>query len=87
MAHGGDELARLREELMREAAYFREVQRVEVEILKGAAEGYPLPDGQFRTMQAAQKVRLAFAEYQQALKRYHDYIKEQTARKEDPADV
>jgi len=76
-------IQQLTEELNRETAHFLEVQRAEVEIIKEAPSGIPLPDGKQRIIQAAREARLAFQSYQQALKRYRAFLADGTLAEED----
>jgi len=65
---------RLGDELDHAIAEFMRVERIQSAILQDAPSGIPLPDGQFRIMQAAKEVRIAFALYQLAVKRYRDFV-------------
>jgi hypothetical protein len=64
----------LTEELRRATAEFTKMQRLAVEIVRDAPSGLPIPDGQARILRAFQASKLAFDEYQKALKRYRDFI-------------
>jgi hypothetical protein len=77
-------LRQLSDELDRATAYFLDVQRTEIEIVKQAPSGIPLPDGQQRIVQSGKQMRLAFQKYQQALKQYRAFLADGIVPEEDP---
>jgi len=77
-------LRELREELDQATQYYLDMQRTQVEIIKEAPSGIPLPDGQVRIMQAGQKMRFAFQKYEYALKRYRAFVTGEIVPDDDP---
>ena len=65
---------RLADDLNQATGEYMRLQRLELEIIREAPSGIPLPDGVVRIIQAGKVVRTAFAEYQRAVKRYRDFL-------------
>ncbi|HUA61683.1 MAG TPA: hypothetical protein VML19_23210 [Verrucomicrobiae bacterium] len=69
------ELARrLTNELNEATAEFMRLQRLEWEIVAEAPSGLPLSDGLTRIVQAGKASRAAFEKYEQAVRRYRDFV-------------
>jgi hypothetical protein len=64
----------LAEELRAATADFMKMQRIAVKIVMEAPSGLPIPDGQARILRAFHAAKMAFEDYQRALKRYRAFI-------------
>ena len=71
-----------REELLKESAKdmaaarteFKELQRVVDDLVRDCPSGIPLSDGQVRIVKAGQRLRRTFERYQNAFRRYYDFV-------------
>jgi hypothetical protein len=69
------EIARqLTEQLRKATAEFSRMQQIAVQIVAEVPSGLPVPDGQARIIKAFNESKLAFENYQRALKRYRYFV-------------
>ena len=67
-------LHQMNRELDAATAEFMRMQHEEMEIIREAPSGLPLPDGQARIIQAGKAAKAAYENYRLTAKRYRDFV-------------